>query len=58
VLSVLSPGVVGAVEITVLADMGVVSGARDAAPAFERETPRRRRSRSRVIGVRNLSPQN
>jgi len=35
---VLSPGVVGAVEITVLASMGVMSGVRDVAPAFERAT--------------------
>jgi molybdate transport system substrate-binding protein len=35
---VLSPGAAGAVDITVLAGMGVVSGVRDVAPAFERAT--------------------
>jgi len=35
---VLSPGAAGAVDITVLAGMGVVSGMRDVAPAFERAT--------------------
>ncbi len=34
----LSPGAAGAAEITVLAGMGVVSGVRDVAPAFERAT--------------------
>jgi molybdate transport system substrate-binding protein len=38
VLSVLSPGTAGAIEITVLAGMGVVSGVRDVSPAFERAT--------------------
>jgi hypothetical protein len=38
VLSVLSPGAAGAAEITVLAGMGVASGVRDVAPAFERAT--------------------
>ena len=38
VLSVLSPGAAGAAEITVLGGMGVVSGVRDVAPAFERAT--------------------
>jgi len=33
VLSVLSPGAAGAVKITVLAGMGVVSEVRDIAPA-------------------------
>jgi len=35
---VLSPGAAGAAEITGLAGMGVVSGLRDVAPAFERAT--------------------
>ena len=35
---VLSPGAAGSVDITVLAGMGVVSGVRDGAPAFERAT--------------------
>ena len=38
VMSVLSPGAAGAVELTVLAGMGVVSGVRDVAIAFERAT--------------------
>jgi molybdate transport system substrate-binding protein len=38
VMSVLSPGVAGAAELTVLAGMGVVSGVRDVALAFERAT--------------------
>ena len=38
VMSVLSPGAAGAAELTVLAGMGVVSGVRDVAPAFERAT--------------------
>ena len=38
VMSVLSPGVAGAAEVTVLASMGVVSGVRDVASAFERAT--------------------
>jgi hypothetical protein len=38
VLNVLSPGAAGAAEITVLAGIGVVSGVRDVAPAFERAT--------------------
>jgi ABC-type molybdate transport system substrate-binding protein len=38
VLSVLSPGAAGAIEITVLAGMGVVSEVLDVAPAFERAT--------------------
>jgi molybdate transport system substrate-binding protein len=37
-MSVLSPGVAGAAEVTVLASMGVVSGVRDVASAFERAT--------------------
>jgi molybdate transport system substrate-binding protein len=37
-LNVLFPGAAGAAEITVLAGMGVVSGVRDVAPAFERAT--------------------
>jgi molybdate transport system substrate-binding protein len=37
-MSVLLPGATGAAELTVLAGMGVVSGARDVAPAFERAT--------------------
>ncbi len=35
---VLSSGAAGAVDISVLAGMGVVSGVRDVAPAFERAT--------------------
>ena len=38
VMSVLSPGASGAAELTVLAGMGVVSGVRDVALAFERAT--------------------
>jgi molybdate transport system substrate-binding protein len=38
VLNVLSAGTAGAAEITVLAGMGVVSGLRDVAPAFENAT--------------------
>ena len=38
VMSVLSPGVAGAAEVTVLASMGVLSGVRDVASAFERAT--------------------
>jgi molybdate transport system substrate-binding protein len=38
VMSVLLPGAAGAAELTVLAGMGVVSGVRDVAPAFERAT--------------------
>ena len=38
VMSVLSPGAADAAELTVLAGMGVVSGVRDVAPAFERAT--------------------
>ncbi len=38
VMSVLSPGAAGAAELTVLAGMGVVSGVRDVALAFERAT--------------------
>ena len=38
VMSVLSTGAAGAAELTVLAGMGVVSGVRDVAPAFERAT--------------------
>jgi ABC-type molybdate transport system substrate-binding protein len=38
VLSVLSPETAGAIEITVLAAMGVVSGVCDVAPAFEHAT--------------------
>ena len=38
VMSVLSTGTAGAAELTVLAGMGVVSGVRDVAPAFERAT--------------------
>jgi molybdate transport system substrate-binding protein len=38
VLNVLSPGAAGAAEIIVLTGMGVVSGVRDVAPAFERAT--------------------
>ena len=38
VISVLSPGAAGAAELTVLAGMGVVSGVRDVALAFERAT--------------------
>ena len=34
----MSPGVAGAAEVTVLASMGVVSGVRDVASAFERAT--------------------
>src|SRR4051812_31430202 len=41
VMSVLSPGAAGAVELTVLAGMGVVSGVRDVALAFERATGHR-----------------
>lgn len=37
-MSVLLPSATGAAELTVLAGMGVVSGARDVAPAFERAT--------------------
>jgi len=37
-MSVLSPGVAGAAEVTVLASMGMVSGVRDVASAFERAT--------------------
>ena len=36
VLGMLSPGMVQAAEITVLAGQGVVSAVRDLAPAFER----------------------
>src|SRR6187549_3900800 len=36
VMSMLSPGAAGAAELTVLAGMGVVSGVRDVALAFER----------------------
>jgi molybdate transport system substrate-binding protein len=38
VMSVLLPGAAAAAELTVLAGMGVVSGVRDVAPAFERAT--------------------
>ena len=38
VMSVLSPGAAGAAELTVLAGMGVVSGVRDVAFAFQRAT--------------------
>ena len=38
VMSVLSPRVAGAAELTVLAGMGVVSGVRDVASAFELAT--------------------
>src|SRR6476660_3927486 len=38
VISALSPGMAGAAEVTVLASMGVVSGVRDVASAFERAT--------------------
>ena len=38
VMSVLSTGLVGATELTVLTSMGVVSGVRDVASAFERVT--------------------
>ena len=38
VMSVLLPGAAAASELTVLAGMGVVSGVRDVAPAFERAT--------------------
>src|SRR5258708_3594879 len=38
VMSVLSTGLVGATELTVLTSMGVVSGVRDVASAFERAT--------------------
>jgi ABC-type molybdate transport system substrate-binding protein len=38
VMSVLLPGAAVAAELTVLAGMGVVSGVRDVAPAFERAT--------------------
>ena len=38
VMSMLLPGAAGAAELTVLAGMGVVSGVRDVAPAFERAT--------------------
>ena len=38
VMNVLSTGLVGATELTVLTSMGLVSGVRDVASAFERAT--------------------